>query len=253
MGRLEKQIIAGAIALVAILLGIVVLKGVDPNQPENKPQKSPEWQEPGLLLSSNATDREKERQGGSSEDLAEQMSLDGESQLKAQPSPAPSEPKKPAVEEEGPLSEPQPKQPESAELLPLEEQVVLYTVKSGETLSEIAQRELGSMRNVDLILELNEGLTKNNVRAGAEIWLPSREDVQTRRDSSSSKAKDKPAARQAGRVHTVSAGDSLWNLAVKYYGRNDANAGMKRIVAANAQLKSEDTVLRLGWDLVVPE
>ncbi len=49
-----------------------------------------------------------------------------------------------------------------------------YTIQAKDTLSEIAQRELGTIKRMDEILTLNPSLDKNNVRVGAKILLPAR-------------------------------------------------------------------------------
>ncbi len=50
----------------------------------------------------------------------------------------------------------------------------VYVVKKGDTLSEIAQRELKSSRRAGEILKLNGGLIKdaNDLRVGMELKMP---------------------------------------------------------------------------------
>ena len=67
MGRLEKQIIVGAIALVAVLLGIVVLTGVKPVDAGSEQHMKSEWMPPEVPLSIGDPSRETlENDSGSS-------------------------------------------------------------------------------------------------------------------------------------------------------------------------------------------
>jgi len=54
-----------------------------------------------------------------------------------------------------------------------------YTVKKGDTLSQIAQREVGSVRYLDEIRDLNPSLRdgKDRIMVGQELVLPARSGV----------------------------------------------------------------------------
>ena len=101
----------------------------------------------------------------------------------------------------------------------------------------------------------------DTVRAGDVIWLPHRALADARRASDAqpkaAPAQETPqASSNSGsgrRTHEVGSGDSLWRIAERYYGREGVTQGVKRIVAANSKLRDENTVLRLGWVLVIPE
>lgn len=49
-----------------------------------------------------------------------------------------------------------------------------YTIKKGDTLSEIVQREVGSIRHLPRVRELNPWLAKqnDNIRVGQKLTLP---------------------------------------------------------------------------------
>jgi LysM repeat protein len=268
MGRLEKQIIVGAIALVAILLGVVVLTGVKPVDDTNKPQNRSDWGGHGLLMEGPEGDSPTKPKADSSLGSGATISLDGpsgplESTEGGAKSTAHGVKQTPAVPEPG--SAASKAESESGRTLSLdaEDQLHRYEVKPGETLGEISMRELGSMNDLDLLLEVNEGMRKDQVRAGDVIWLPSRAAAEARRKQLQSAAPNQVRAAEASAAnskparnsltHEVVSGDSLWRIAQKYFGREGANAGVKRIVQANSKLPNENTVLRLGWVLTIPQ
>lgn len=226
MGRLEKQIIIGALALVGVLLGVVVVKGLEPRDAEDV-------REP-LFISLDPVDEvpEEDAQEKSvfpdfSDNTAKQPSKD---QVKA--------PGKPWVQPPVVKSEPKMDQPR------------LYTIRPNDTLSEIAQDQLGSQRRMQEILDANPGLDINHLVPGEKLVLPGRNSgaVAAKTKRGSGRAVD---ANSGLRTHTVAAGDSLWGLAEKYYGKGYK---VDRIVAANPKrLPDKNTVLNIGWVLVIPK
>ena len=50
----------------------------------------------------------------------------------------------------------------------------MYTVKSGDTFSEVVMRETGSMRNQGKVQAMNPGLDINNLRIGQQIKMPAK-------------------------------------------------------------------------------
>lgn len=268
MGRLEKQIIVGAIALVAVLLGVVVLTGVKPVDDADKQQNRSDWGGHGLLMEAPEGDSSAAPNVGNHLESGATISLDGPS--------GPTEPSEGAVKNASHQAKQTPAVPEPSPKpisrdtevgrtisLDAEDQLRRYTVKRGETLGEISMRELGSMNDLDLLLEVNEGMRKNQVRAGDVIWLPSRASADARRKEMQSAAAQEVRAAEASTspakparnvvTHEVVSGDSLWRIAQQYFGREGANAGVKRIVQANSKLSDENTVLRLGWVLTIPQ
>lgn len=283
MGRLEKQIISGAVALVAILLVVVLVKGIEPANGLAKPERKPEWQDAPLVLANlkamtdggSADDRRADvvDQGSEESGDLKNGSTPAEhgyagaqnvnANLKVESSAA--ELIQQAANNANHREDEQAKEQKAAAVVPLnwDEELRTYKVKPNESLSEIAQKELGSINYLSSILELNEGLNANRIREGQDIWLPSaaaaKRDFQMRRDAklAGSKAEfetDAKASSQTstGRTHKVVGGDSLWRIAKKYYPKVDRNEAIKRIVKANAELKSENSVLELDMVLQIP-
>ncbi len=218
MGRLEKQIIIGALALVGLLLSVVVFKGL-------KPRDAAEAS-PALFIP-----------------------LEGEvGDLVAapeKPNPHPlfpdvqAKPPRPAEASIAPKSKPKP-EPRSAEPR-------LYTIRPNDTLSEIAQEQLGSLRFLSRILEANPGLDQDHLVPGETLVLPAGESLVAKEAA----LRPSTTANHTARTHTVQAGDSLWGLAEKYYGEGYR---VDRIVEANPKLlPNKNTVLKIGWVLVIPE
>lgn len=267
MGRLEKQIIVGAIALVAILLGVVVLTGVKPVDDKEEPQNRSDWGGHGLLMEAPEGGSSGKSKASAPPESGATISLDEpngpEDPAKGEVDPSLMVKRTPAVPE--PSAGQIKPDPVAGRTIALdaEDQLRRYEVKPGETLGEISMRELGSMNDLDLLLEVNEGMRKDQVRAGDVIWLPSRAAADARRKQERSanpqgvraaeaSAKDPKPARNSV-THEVVSGDSLWRIAQQYFGREGANAGVKRIVQANGKLSDENTVLRLGWVLTIPQ
>ena len=231
MGHLEKRIIIGALGLVAVLLTVVIFKGLTPSDQE-------------VLY----------------------ISLD--------PVPVEEPVEEPVVEQTWPANTTQSDigetslaenkefvaPPQIEEVLPVDDRIVevidepavrltktLYTIKSGDILGMIAQTELGSVRYVGKIKELNPGLIDSNLVIGDVLVLPAKHTL-------IEKVEVKEAlATSSENIHVVVAGDSLTVIAGKYYpGKYEY---IEKIVSENKKLlvNGKNTVLRVGWTLNLPE
>jgi nucleoid-associated protein YgaU len=128
-----------------------------------------------------------------------------------------------------------------------------YTVRAGETLGEIAQRELGSVKQIPRIVALNAGLDPDRVLAGQVLLLPAEgaDAPAPRTPAAVQEARPVPsvaaAAPSSTRRYTVRAGDTLSQIAVRELG---TTARMAEIEALNAGL-DPDRVLA-GQVLLLP-
>lgn len=227
MGRLEKQIIIGALALVGVLLGVVVVKGLEPRETEDT--------RPPLFIDLDPVAEAESEPKGDSVFPAFPPNAGDKRKEESKPVKKPSTP--PVVKSDPPVK-------------PKADQPRLYTIQPHDTLSEIAQEQLGSSRRLREILDANPGLDVKHLVPGETLVLPGKNsraaEAKTKMDAG--KAAEAVAGR---RTHTVSAGDSLWSLAEKYYGKGYK---VDRIVSANPKmLPDKNTVLNIGWVLVIPE
>lgn len=99
-----------------------------------------------------------------------------------------------------------------------------YVVKGGDTLSEIAQRELGSSRRWQEIVALNPGLDPARLRAGKELRMPGGEGANGSAATKPATTVKAPAPEKktpvaaSGRTHKVGKGESLWKIAERTLG-----------------------------------
>jgi LysM repeat protein len=227
MGHLEKRIIIGALGLVAVLLTVVIFKGLTPSDQEV------------LYISLDPVPVE--------EPVVEQTWPANTTQ---------SDIGETSLAENKEFVAP----PQIEEVLPVDDRIVevidepavrltktLYTIKSGDILGMIAQTELGSVRYVGKIKELNPGLIDSNLVIGDVLVLPAKHTL-------IEKVEVKEAlATSSENIHVVVAGDSLTVIAGKYYpGKYEY---IEKIVSENKKLlvNGKNTVLRVGWKLNLPE
>ena len=225
MGHLEKRIIIGALGLVAVLLTVVIFKGLAPSDQEvlyisldPVPVEEPVVEQP---WPANTT-----QSGIGETSLAENTEFVAPSQVE--------------------------------EVLPVDERIVevidepvpvvtKYKIKSGDILGMIAQKELGSVRYVGKIKELNPGLIDSNLVIGEVLVLPAKHTLMKTIEAKEA------LATSSGSAHVVVAGDSLTVIAGKYYpGKYEY---IEKIVSENKKLlvNGKNTVLRVGWKLNLPE
>jgi nucleoid-associated protein YgaU len=139
----------------------------------------------------------------------------------------------------------------------------IYTVQSGDTLSGISSRVYNTSRHYQKIYEANRDVIAdpNTLQVGSKLVMPDlpAKSASPNGASAGTVATTNPApvnAPAGAKVVQVGEGSSLWKIAEKFatekkIGIHDM---MKAIVAANPdKLKDEGTLLRLGWQLIIPE
>jgi LysM repeat protein len=251
MGRLEKQIMIGALALVGVLVAVVILKGLAPRDedPGLEDGSGGEWAggTPALMLGPDGQPVVQVPEA-MSDDGSEPIVVDLSDPVLPGADPLVQDPladagATPALESGAVLPLTEPVAPLTA---PLVSDKLTYQVKKGDTLGHIAQRELGSVKYTADILRLNPDLNPNNLKLGQEIKLPARSELAPL-----------PAGAAAAPVvagettHVVAAGDTLWGLAERFLG-NGTRSG--EIVAANPdKLKNRDAMLVIGMKLRIPK
>lgn len=115
-----------------------------------------------------------------------------------------------------------------------------WTIRSGDTLSSIAEATLGDANRWQEILDANPGLRANRLRVGQTITLPPKS------------GPAKPVANQGGttRTHTVESGDSLSTIARQHLG---SSARWDEIYELNRKLLGGDPdALKVGMKLRIP-
>ena len=259
MGRLEKQIIAGALALVGILLVVVVYRGLDHNKEgggRSAATGPSPWQDASdgarRLSLADAGSAPAGEAGDPAEPDAASSGQPAEGGATAVPlAIGPIVPEAPSQDPVRPViaAEPEPraKPPVVHRLSPGEDWDVgirTYLVQDGDTLGHIAQRELGSTRYVGEIEKLNEGIDSKRLRAGQAINLPTHV-----RGVDAARSGESPTFPAGTRTHSVVGGDTLWTIAARYYGHGSR---YQRILDANDGM-SEDDVLQIGSRIAVPE
>ncbi|HEX7898172.1 MAG TPA: LysM peptidoglycan-binding domain-containing protein [Planctomycetota bacterium] len=134
--------------------------------------------------------------------------------------------------------------------------VKTYVVQAGDTLSGISTKVYKTSRNVDKIMAANGISDPHTVAVGMKLTMP---DLPVRNAAAAPAAQvptSAPAASTSGKTHTVQSGDSLWRVAEAYAAQKGVGIldMIREIVQANPdKLKDEKTMLRLGWQLIVPE
>jgi LysM repeat protein len=122
-----------------------------------------------------------------------------------------------------------------------------YVVKQGDTLGEIASRELGSFGKWTEIQKLNANLDPAKVRPGMKLTLPGAAKI------AANDAKPKPVSASATPVasssgYTVKKGDTLSSIAAKALGNSSRWVEIKRL---NPEIRADRLVA--GMHLRLPQ
>ncbi len=128
-----------------------------------------------------------------------------------------------------------------------------YKIKSGDTLSSIAEDFYGEERKWTVIAKANPKLNPNRLRVGEEIVLPDVAAIAKKKAEEAKKAKDaiEKAVGPAGeRTVIVESGDTLSGISKKVYGK----ASKWRVIFnANKKLLPRPDDLKVGMKLTIPK
>lgn len=131
----------------------------------------------------------------------------------------------------------------------------VYVIRPGDTLSNIAARELGSASLADNIFLFNRGviLDPDHLMVGVKINLPARDGGTGYAESPSSPQDPSASTRRPtqglGRVHRVVRGDTLSSIALQYYGSSSA---WRFLYEANKSVVPDPNRLSVDTELSIP-
>ncbi|MFP3937711.1 MAG: LysM peptidoglycan-binding domain-containing protein [Phycisphaerae bacterium] len=140
----------------------------------------------------------------------------------------------------------------------------VYTVRSGDTLVDIAERFYGSRRKYRRILEANADRVDDPgaLKVGDELVIPP-----PAGESSSGRVREMSldelrehfgadrrtsSANDGPRTYTVQRGDNLTKIARRFYDDDDGREAVMKIYRANRDVLSAPDVLPLGAELKIP-
>ncbi|MCZ6598034.1 MAG: LysM peptidoglycan-binding domain-containing protein [Planctomycetota bacterium] len=122
----------------------------------------------------------------------------------------------------------------------------LYTVQSGDTLSEISLRELGTSKRWPEIVKLNLGLDPARLKVGSRLVMPRvSDDALLARGARG--ATGAAPANKGGTTYVVRANDSLWKIAARTLRDGER---WHEIAALNPEIDPDR--LRVGQALALP-
>ncbi|MDR0361308.1 MAG: LysM peptidoglycan-binding domain-containing protein [Planctomycetota bacterium] len=147
-----------------------------------------------------------------------------------------------------------------------EDSLRIYVVRPGDTLSRIADSELGSMALADNIYLLNRDVISNpdHLLVGTRIKLPPRETVASAAQSPGGAVAGRQPPRSApafdtvvdpstgggvGRRYRIAPGDTLSSIALRFYG---SSSGWRFLHESNRQAIPDPNRLTVGTEIVVP-
>ena len=138
---------------------------------------------------------------------------------------------------------------------PKKSEVATYVVRAGDTLADIAERELGSAKRWTDLVKFNPNLDPKHLKIGSTIKLSGAAGAEAAPLASSAEkpaaakaAADKPVA-SAARTHTVVSGDTLGAIAKKYLG---STKRANDLYEANRDVLKSPDALKIGQVLRIP-
>lgn len=129
----------------------------------------------------------------------------------------------------------------------------LYTVQSGDSYWLITKQQYGDVAYLSHVMRANAEIPANKLRAGMTIILPDKAEVipPALANSGSSGSSDIPGGANDPNAYTVQPGDSLYKIAVKFYGTPNY---VEKIYEANRQVIGPDMAkVKAGMVLRLPD
>lgn len=96
---------------------------------------------------------------------------------------------------------------------PIVPETTRYTVRAGDTLWAIARR-FGVA--IQALMEANEVLEPDRLQPGQELIIPIAGDVVSDELSPQERSLDESGGLESERIHIVTAGETLWSIAMRY-------------------------------------
>lgn len=131
----------------------------------------------------------------------------------------------------------------------IDEELVIYVVKDGDTLESISEKYYGSSSRMQTIADLNFIQNTASIRVGEEIIVEVKPIEYARSSGLSSGNFDQVFAGAGGKqTYTVRRGDTLSSIAQRLLG---SSSQVNRIISANPGINPNR--LRIGEVIVIPE
>lgn len=116
-----------------------------------------------------------------------------------------------------------------------------YVLREGDTLTQLAERELGTWHRWQEIVAINPGLNPNGLPVGVEIFLP-------HDGASTGSVTPAPLQDSVSNRWVVASGDSLWTIAERHLGDGERWREIERL---NPSIDPQR--LRVGEVLAMPD
>ena len=218
--------IAIAAAIVAALVGLIVLDQRSATPVTNAPSATPD---PGGVTVENDLPRNVR---DTFSEATRELERAAQNAVGAPP-PAPSTAQAPP-----PRPQPAPAPAPAAET---------YEVKEGDTLCSIAERAYGDPSKFPLIMKANPSVKPNALRIGTRLQIPPKQAPAETAPVADAAA---PAVENGRKTYVIQPNDSLEKIAVRFY--KNARAVAKLLEANRDVIENPDT-LTVGAKIVLPE
>lgn len=140
---------------------------------------------------------------------------------------------------------------EFKKLRTIDEELVIYVIKQGDTLKSIAEKYYGQATRERTIADLNFIEKPSSIKVGEEIIVDVKPLGKSEQVTSSlaKTGRIPDAALNGAKTHTVQKGDTLGKIAREHLG-SSANSSIKSLIKANPGLNANN--LQIGEIIVIP-